>query len=330
MTAERIAVVGAGICGLSCARALVQAGRSVSVFDKARKPGGRMSTRRGPQGGFDHGAQYFTVRDEHFGAEVDGWRGAGVAAPWTGRIGVARGGVVTVKDDDRERWVGTPTMSAIARHLSEGLGVESGVRVQQVRRQGERWSLSDAHGAAPGEFEAVVIAVPAEQAVPLLSAAPTLAAPAAPVQMDPCWAVMVSLAQPLRVDAEGLFVHDSPLAWVAHDGSKPGRSGADTWVLHATPQWTHEHWEDDPQAVTEALLHALAEATGQAVPAVVCADHQRWRYARADAPLPERCLFDPQLRLGAGGDWCGGPRVEGAWLSGLALARALLESGTRA
>lgn len=325
MTEERIAIVGAGICGLSCARVLVEAGRSVTVFDKARKPGGRMSTRRGPQVSFDHGAQYFTVRDEAFGAEVAQWQRAGAAAPWTGRIGVARGGVVTVEDDGRERWVGTPTMSAIARHLGDGLHVESGVRVGHVQRQDGRWSLRDAHGAARGEFGAVVIAVPAEQAVPLLSAAPAVAERAATVRMDPCWAVMVSLARRLPVDAEGLFVHDSPLAWVAHDGSKPGRGGTDTWVLHATPPWTHEHWEDEPEQVTAALLEALAEATGQVPGAVVHAEHQRWRYARADAPLPERCLFDPELRLGAGGDWCGGPRVEGAWLSGRALARMLLD-----
>ncbi|HCZ16243.1 MAG TPA: NAD/FAD-dependent oxidoreductase, partial [Candidatus Accumulibacter sp.] len=38
---------GAGIAGLSCATALQQAGLEVSLFDKSRGAGGRMSTRRG-------------------------------------------------------------------------------------------------------------------------------------------------------------------------------------------------------------------------------------------------------------------------------------------
>ncbi len=325
MSVEPIAVVGAGICGLSCARALVDAGRAVRVFDKGRKPGGRMSTRRGPNVTFDHGAQYFTVRDEGFGALVEAWQRAGVAAPWAARIGTASGGSVTLKSDDGQRWVGTPTMSAIAQHMSEGLTVESGVRVGEVRRKDGGWELHDADGAPLGEFGAVAVAVPAEQAVPLLSAAPDQAKLAASVQMDPCWAVMVSLAQPLSVEVDGLFVHDSPLAWAARDGSKPGRGEADTWVLHATPQWTRQHWDDE--TVTAALLEALGEAIGQAAPVVVHAGTQRWRYAQAHSPLAERCLFDPQLRLGAGGDWCASPRVEGAWLSGLALAQRLLCCG---
>lgn len=41
-----IAVIGAGLAGLSCAQALLQAGHAVHVFDKSRGPSGRMSTRR--------------------------------------------------------------------------------------------------------------------------------------------------------------------------------------------------------------------------------------------------------------------------------------------
>ena len=81
-----IAVIGAGLAGLSCAQALLRAGHTVHVFDKARGPSGRMSTRRaedahGPWQ-CDHGAQYFTARDPAFRAEVARWQQAGVAAVW--------------------------------------------------------------------------------------------------------------------------------------------------------------------------------------------------------------------------------------------------------
>ena len=67
-----VAIIGAGLAGLSCAQALVQAGYQVHVFDKSRGPSGRMSTRRaedhaGPWQ-CDRGAQYFTARDATFRA----------------------------------------------------------------------------------------------------------------------------------------------------------------------------------------------------------------------------------------------------------------------
>jgi len=57
---QHIAVVGAGMAGITCARTLQQAGHQVTVFEKSRGLGGRMATRDSAFGSFDHGAQYFT------------------------------------------------------------------------------------------------------------------------------------------------------------------------------------------------------------------------------------------------------------------------------
>ena len=73
--------------GLVCARTLLDHGFKVSVFEKGRGPGGRMSTRRTEDElQFDHGAQYFTVRDRLFRRYVESWQHDGIVAPWRGRI----------------------------------------------------------------------------------------------------------------------------------------------------------------------------------------------------------------------------------------------------
>jgi predicted NAD/FAD-dependent oxidoreductase len=46
----------------------------------------------------------------------------------------------------------------------------------------------------------------------------------------------------------------------------------------------------------------------------------RWRYALPTEPLEESCLFDSDMQVAACGDWCGRPRVEGAFLSGVSAA----------
>ena len=50
----------------------------------------------------------------------------------------------------------------------------------------------------------------------------------------------------------------------------------------------------------------------------------RWRYASVTKPLAIGMLWDGALKLGVCGDWCQDGRIEGAYLSGQAVAGRLL------
>lgn len=314
-----VAVIGAGLAGVTAARALASAGFPVRVFDKGRSPGGRMATRRTPDGGtFDHGAQYFTARDSLFQSVVRGWTEAGLAAEWRGVIGTLERGRVTRSAQEHARYVGVPGMGAGVKALAHGLDVRCGVRVERVERSGAGWRLSADSGEALGDFGVVVVAVPAPQAVALLAGAPALAARAGSARMEPCQAVMARFESRVPLEVDAAFVQGSALSWVARDASKPGRPGGERWVLHGSPEFSREFLEDSPDSVASRLMKAFCEASGLEVRPVEAVAH-RWRYALPAPPLEETALFDGTL--GACGDWCGGPRVEGAFLSGVALAR---------
>jgi hypothetical protein len=132
------------------------------------------------------------------------------------------------------------------------------------------------------------------------------------------WAVMLRYAAPLAMPWEGVFINTGPLRWVARDSSKPGRTGPETWLLHASPEWSDAHMEDDADAVTAALIAAFVALGG---PAPLAATAHRWRYADSESPLALGSWWDASLRLGMCGDWLNGGKVEGAWLSGRALAQ---------
>jgi renalase len=322
-----IAVIGGGMSGLICARKLTEHQCAVTVFDKGRAPGGRMATRHIDGYQFDHGAQYFSVRDPRFQRDVDTWQLAGLVAEWNGRVCALEHGIVSASDKVSKRYVGVPGMSAIAQHLAMRCNLLSGICVAPIQREGQQWRLTTHTGENLGSYDVVVAAVPAPQAVELLGEATSWTPRVASVQMSGCWAVMLGFSQPLELQFDGAFVHDSVLSWVARDSSKPGRSKLDCWVLHGAPGWSDAHRDDDPEQVIEHLLDAFYQATAHsAARSPVFARAHRWRYALPTAPLPESCLFDPMLRIGMCGDWCAGPRVEGAWLSGEALAEQILSS----
>lgn len=321
-----VAVVGAGISGLTCARTLADRGYRVKVFDKARGAGGRMSTRRAGAWSFDHGAQYFTVRDPGFRAPVAAWRGAGLVAPWAGRIAVLDGGVTVMTADDTERLVAVPAMSALCRHLARDLDVCFETRVTGLEPAAAGWRLGSSAGRDLGRFDAVVVAVPAPQAAALLEgAAPELADRARAVAMSPCWAVMAAFPEQLTLAFEGAFIRRSPLAWVARNASKPGRPEGEAWVLHGSPEWSHDNLELEPDEAALRLLEAFGEAAGGLGSTPTHLEAHRWRFAQPRETLAEPCLVAGELQLAACGDWCGGSRVEGAFLSGRAAAARIAQ-----
>jgi hypothetical protein len=324
VTAFRVAVVGAGIAGLSAARHLTRAHTDTVVFDKARRPGGRVSTRCAEAYAFDHGAQYFTYRDREFGDVVSDWCGRGVAARWDVPIATLEAGMCGEAREDSPRYVGVPGMSALARDLAADQPVQCGQRIERVEKSFGSWRLACEDGRVLSGFDAVVIATPAPQAALLVSAEPKLARRVADVEMQPCHAAMVAFSRRLDVAFGGAFVTKSPLSWVARNGSKPGRADGECWVLHTTPAWSTAHLDDSPDAITAALLEAFAVAIGCDLPPTIFRASHRWRFARADRPLGDPFLWDPEARLGVCGDWTFGGRVESAFLSGNQLARAIL------
>ena len=314
----RIAVIGAGVAGLACASELAGAGHEVVVFEKARGPGGRTSSRRTDHGAFDHGCPVLA-------------RGAWLLelAP----LGVELADFATGE-------VPLPRMSALCRALAGGLEVRTGVHVAPVARDGAALRLADDDGNALGAFDRVAVTAPAPQAADLLTwAAPDLAARAAQVAYDPCWAAMGAWEEPLPISRSWHRDADpgAAVAWAARENAKPGRGGGERWTIQGGPRWSRERLEHDPATVAQALTAALARASGHdglPVPALLTA--HRWRYARVAAALPDECLVDAAHGIGAGGDWCAPPPVPGdpgalqagagvpqALHSGRALARAL-------
>jgi photolyase PhrII len=314
----RVAVIGAGLAGLACARTLRDHGLSPVVFDKGRRPGGRCSSRESrsePTSVFDHGTQFFTVRDPHFARLVESWQQDGKVARWAA-------------PGTEESWVGVPSMSAIPRHLAEDLDVRCGVRIVDLRPVDRGHGLFDEGGLARGDFDTVVVTAPPAQARPLVVASVALTAAVDRASMAPCWAIMLIFDAPLDLP-NVLPGRGRVVAWAARDSSKADRPAGERWVVHATPEWSSRHLAAEPDTIATTLTEAFlrfAALPDQTVPCRRPVAHL-WRYARVvDGPGGDgRTLADPAAGLVLAGDWVmGEARLEAAWLSGVAAGARVL------
>ena len=280
----------------------------MTVFEKSRGPGGRMSSRRAGELRFDHGCPMLEE-----GAAASSFRAAGA------EVERFADGVVCV-----------PGMNAGAKALAGGIGLRAQVEIERVAGAPGGLELF-AGGESVGVFERVAVTAPAPQAANLLAdVAPALADRASEARFSPCWAVMAAW-EGERLPGDVDLVRDpfpeAELAWAVRESAKPGREPGERWTLQAGPRWSEDHLEAEPIEIERHLMGALAvalQAGGALPPPDFLATH-RWRYSRVTEALGEPFLLDELVGIGATGDWCGGGGGVGQALAGgEALANAII------
>jgi renalase len=308
-----VIVVGAGICGLMAATVLYEAGLTPLVLDKGRGVGGRMATRRlGVPGGqsatLDHGAQFFTLKNALFAPWVEAWLAAGVIRPWWA--------------DPYPRYVGVGAMTAVPKHLAQRLNVRVSARVTQVHQsEAGDWQV-ETEGGEQFQAQHLLMTAPLPQTLALLPPLPPLEG-LQQIQYSPCLAVMVVLPEcDFRLPAPGgLKIDSEPLAWIAQNDLKGLSSAQPALTLHAGPETSTALWDAPEEEVIATLLQAARQQFE--IPwAPVAQQVMRWRYAFPKNPHSQ-LFVQPAPGLWLAGDAFGGGRVEGAALSGLAVADAL-------
>lgn len=327
-------IIGAGLTGLMLATALVEQGdpRRILLVDKGRSVGGRLATRRMGGGRADHGAQFFTVRDKFFEHYVNKWLAAELVFPWS--VGWSNGSTDATPNDGHPRYAVRGGMNALAKHLAGALAaapnvtIATDVRIAALTVRGDGWRAVTTDDVTL-DAATVVSTTPVPQGLDLLDAGDVSLdegdrAALARVEYAPCLCGLyvvdgvVTLPEPGAVQEP-----NAPITWIADNRRKGISPDATVITVHAGPDLSRALYTA-PDAEVEPLLREALQPFLAAGSSVRAAQVKRWRYALPVVLHPTRYL---QARgvppLYFGGDAFGGPRVEGAALSGLALAAAL-------
>jgi predicted NAD/FAD-dependent oxidoreductase len=326
----KIAIIGAGLSGIVAAKTLsarFSGHHGISVFEKSRGAGGRMSTRRTDEFEFDHGAQYFTARDPAFKAAVDHAIDQGHVKPWDGTTKYLKANGKLEDDSGGARYVSAPRMNSWIKAMSNGLNIQTQARVHELVSTENGWTLKLEDDTAHTGFDAVICAVPSPQAAVLL--APTgfdKIEDITTAKMDACFAVMLGFEDTLDLPWDTLRTPDGPASWIAVNSAKPDRPNTGTTLMvHAGPKWSNRNVERDKAELQAAIIAAASQLTGYDLTKAKYTTIHRWLYAAVSKGTGQACLADESEKLVVCGDWCLGGRVEGAWLSGKAAAEQVLK-----
>ncbi len=305
-------IVGAGISGLLLARILHDHGARVTVLEKSRGFGGRLSTKRVGDAVFDQGAQYFTVKDPRFAAWVEKWERAGLVAPWPGT--------------EPTRYIGRPSMTAVPKALAEGLDVKREHKVTALGCCGDHWCVDvENHGCM--RAERLILTAPVPQCLAMLKAGdfvvpePLLSRLRA-VSYDPCLALLVTVAGRTRLPATGLRREHGAIRWAADNQAKGVSPNVTAVTLHLSPEFSAAHYGRTEAEVLDLVRAEAEELIGAPI---VGATLHRWKFSHVRETFPEPFVWWPEESLGFAGDAFGGPKVEGAAISAISLAERVKE-----
>lgn len=320
-------IVGAGVAGLTAARGLVRADWRVLVLEKSRGLGGRAATRRLHGNRVDHGAQYFTARSQNLQTQVESWLKAGYARVWQRGFHTLSKNGLEAPQKGHPRYIFPGGMNTIGKLLAEDVQVERETKVSSVQPAEEGWSLRT-EGGETFKSRYVILNAPAEQARELchfdleLDIKEVLER----VTMQPCFALMAGFPRELRPEWYGVRItlKNHPLAWLALDSSKRDEPKDAVLVVHSSHPFANSAFSNPPEQVESALLRALNDFD-ERFSEPLWTNMQRWRYAQVDQNCSKPFLRQDSLLFC--GDWCGGAKLEAAYLSGLAVAQTLAPTG---
>ncbi len=347
-----VAIIGAGLAGLTCAQQLRQAGYSVVVVEKSRGVGGRMATRRLHDTHADHGVRYLEPQGKLLQQLIEILVRRGILQAWTDIIYELKsakpesGGKshsppssLTPDASPFTRYVSPMGMTAVAKFLASGLEIWLNRRVESITPTADTtWHLTlEPTAETRNELtaKAVVAAIPAPQALMLLEPLAQTILPAPfldslrSVEFAPCLSAIAGYSAVETIQELSLptwkactLSNNSDLAWIGLDSSKHLDPQMPIVVLQSTAEFAKGYLDaKDLNPAGEQLLSRAAQLLIPWLDTPGWFQVHRWRYAFPVRPLDRDCLdAGIPLPLICCGDWCGGKLIESALESGLASA----------
>lgn len=322
----KVAIIGAGLSGLSAAT-LLKNHAEITIFEKSRGVGGRISTRRSDPYFFDHGAQYFTARTREFQDFIQPLIEEGIIDNWNARYIKIDGNQVIEKNksiDYERRYVGVPGMNKISKFLAKKFNILLNTRIVSMESK-KTWKLIAEDGQIYNDFDWVISTVPAPQALEVIPEDVEFYHDIKAVNMRPCFALMLGFEKNLQLEFEAAHIINSDLSWVAINSDKPGRSDKYTMVIHSSEEYAESNIVGD---LEDIMQHMIAEASRTIGYDVSMADYKKvhlWKYANNMKQENSPIFLDQSRNVAVCGDWCLGGRVESAFTSAYDLVNLMKE-----
>jgi hypothetical protein len=334
----KIAVIGAGISGLTAGRELANAGHEVIVFEKSGSYGGRLATRYAGKDNtqlIDYGVSFFTAETPEFKKLITELAAKDIVTTWEGSYATRNAnGKLTFRENTSPYYYAPKGMNTIGKYLGRNLDIRLNEKVGGLthigenRRKKKSWMLNFPT-ALTESADAVIISAPARQAYALLNTTIDeietlkLVREIDEVEYESQFTFLAGFKEADKPEWNALDCEDDIIEFISNETTKRNTEDVSTLVVHTTSAFAKKHMHSHREKAEELITDRLTEILGGWAALADWKQLHFWRYSRALNPLPHNFMEikgnDTPLALV--GAYMNGNTAESAYLSGLSLGK---------
>tara|TARA_B100001769_G_C22111300_1_gene601228 strand:- start:3763 stop:4746 length:984 start_codon:yes stop_codon:yes gene_type:complete len=322
----KIAIIGSGMSAITLAKNLTN-DNSITLFEKSKSVGGRVSTRRSESYEFDHGAQFFTAKSRDFKNFIAPVIKKNIIQRWDARFAEFKNNKILRQhtwDSEYPHYVGVPGMNNILKYLSTDLNIILNCEIQNISKdKNGRWNLFNINGENLGDYDWVISTAPAFQSAKILPTIYKYHDQLLKKKMLGCFSLMLGFKEPLSLSWDAALVSEADISWISVNSSKPNRSGGFSLLVHSTNAWAEKNINEEPEKVKNYLSEVTSKIIGYDTKLADHIDIHAWKYANIKKQDEPSLLIDYENKLASCGDWLIHGRIESAFKSGLMLAKSM-------
>lgn len=289
---KKIALIGAGLSNGILAY-LLKDKFDITVFEKARGVGGRLSRSSIDRHTFDLGCQDFIFAKLLDNAIIKKAINQNVLLPWQPTFQQqGYGQSKNVAINDLAIYCGNPSMNAFVKWLFAGVIVKSQQKIIALDKSNKKVHLNtEKEGFGPFDF--AVISSPAPQAIMLDN---TFEKALSPVNYSSALMVNLALEKPLEKNIATVIKNESGFCrWLIQQHQKPGRE--------LNPSLTLQSKDEDfekiksQQVTYQNQMIAEAKACLKNDFLIKAQKSHLWRYSKCQNPIPKPFLKNDNVAI---------------------------------
>ena len=323
---KNIAIIGAGMTSLAVS-SFLRKKFNITIFEKSRGVGGRMSTRRAQPYLFNHGAQYFKINTEKFRAFLRPLFNKNIIKPWNANYVVIKNKTI-VKSEQWENstahYVGYPKMNSVIRHLADDFSINLSCKIERIEKISNEWFIYDAKNSSYGPYDWIIFTIPPKQVTEILKSFKYLNI-IKKIKMRSCFSLMLGYENMKSIKFDVASFVDEDISWFVIKRFKLNDYFYSNILINSTYNYAERNELKSREKIGNYLINTASTITNVDLKNYKYNALHFWRYAMSEKKNKFGSFIDNNYRVIVCGDWCMKGNVEGAFLSGQDAAEKILK-----